>query len=105
MESPSGRACDDSRKRWRERIAPTISSRAGSLCIVICVVGRVGAVQILEDLLDPVLAGDRVIVQESELRRAFETQTLADLPAQERGGALERLGARRPRLLVAERGV
>ena len=60
---------------------------------------------LVEDLLDPVLAGDRVVVDERELRYALQAQPGANLPPQECGGAAEREAARAPSLLVAKHRV
>src|SRR5437773_9377856 len=65
---------------------------------------------LVEQLLDAILAGDRFVVQELEFRDALEAETRTNLPPKERRGALE--GA--PAVLscraavvtrVAERGV
>src|SRR2546427_656867 len=44
---------------------------------------------LVEQLLDAVLAGDRFVVQELELRDALEAETRPNLPPEERRGALE----------------
>src|SRR5712692_6332675 len=67
---------------------------------------RVGArMNLVEDPFDAVLAGNRVVVEKLQLRHAFEPQPGADLPAQKRHGAVERVGARPAGVLVAEHGV
>src|SRR6266545_2003115 len=103
MESPSGRACDVSRKRRRRRIsyricrsaAAVASSFAGSFVIS-------GIVELQEDSLDAVALLDRFVVEESELGHALQADPLADLPAQERHGARERAGGFLPRRVVPD---
>ncbi len=59
-------------------------------------------VKLVEDPLDPILAGDRIVVDEPELGRALESQPGSDLPAQERRRPAERSCARFAGLCVAE---
>src|SRR5471032_3244155 len=105
MESPSGRACDEIRKRLRARIASRISVfgvfmrdfgvvwRGRRPCV------RFG-LQFLEDLLDPILLGDRLVEEELELGHTAEPHPLRDLAPQERQGASKRLAGLAQRLLV-----
>src|SRR6266550_2764176 len=113
MESPSGRLCDEIANRCRPRIASTICAMSGLFVIIVGGRGS-GARQcfapfadanLLEELLDPVLAGDRLVVDEIELGDALQPQARADLAPQERHRAVERARRALPRLLVAERGV
>src|SRR6185503_20531676 len=60
---------------------------------------------LVEELLDPVLAGDRLVVDEIELGDALQPQARSDLAPQERHRPLERARAALLRLLVAERRV
>src|SRR5262245_19910880 len=102
MESPSGRACDDSTNRCRLRTASTISRIAG----LVVIGGRSrSAADLVEQLLDAVLAGNRFVVVERELRRALQPQARADLAPQEAGGAGQRPLGVATALLVAERRV
>src|SRR3954470_19497478 len=108
MESPSGRACDVIRNRCRAAIALQISATTDSVAVRVVVPGvamrrRALRLQLLEDLLDPIVPRDRVVVEELQLRHAPEPQPPPELPPQERGGALERALALAPRLVVAER--
>src|SRR4029077_9361976 len=85
IESPSGLACDERTKRCRVWIASTICWISGLVVIGLRVRGldlgcRVGigvcrmvrGADFAEQLLDPVLAGDRVIVEELDLRGALQ---------------------------------
>src|SRR5688572_2205685 len=122
MESPSGRAWEVRRNRCRRTIASQMSSmtpprpgRWGSLFIVAGLSGARGVghwrrggtlrLEVLQNLLDPVLLLDRLVEEEIELGDALEAKPLADLPAQERGRAAERLARFLPRRLVADGGV
>src|SRR6187402_3112323 len=66
---------------------------------------RRGLADFLEQGFDALLAGDRLVVLEGQLRRAAEADARGDALAQERFGALEGLGGGAPRGLVAERRV
>src|SRR5262245_50252884 len=102
MESPSGRACDDSTNRCRLRTASTISRIAG----LVVIGGRSrSAADLVEQLLDAVLAGNRFVVVERELWRALQPQARADLAAQETGRAGQRPLGIATALLVAERRI
>src|SRR5512145_388654 len=105
MESPSGRACDVSRNRCRERMASRIWRRTGGcrpscgLFVVSVIVSRrllrgrdAGALrlQLLQDALDPIVALDALVEEELQLRDPAEPEPAAELTAQERRGALER---------------
>src|SRR5690348_18333406 len=103
IESPSGRACDVTRKRCRDWIASQMRSRVGLLVIVFEAIvrggrhRRAGALvgfrfQLLQDLFDAVLVRDRFVVEELELGRAAQADALADVMAQEGRGALQRPG-------------
>src|SRR6266849_9494908 len=70
-----------------------------------CRVVMVGGVQFAEDLFDAILARNRVVVHESQLRCSLQPQARSQLPPEKRRGALERTAARRPRLVVTKRGV
>src|SRR6185295_1717069 len=116
MESPSGRLCEEITNRCRVRIASTICAMSGlSGLFVIILVERGSGVRrllrtladanLVEELLDPVLAGDRLVVDEIELGDALQPQARADLAAQKRHRPLERARAALLRLLVAERRV
>src|SRR5436190_2888648 len=106
MESPSGRACDEMTKRRRPRMAATIASRSGLVVIVAVGSGAGGGVDLVQELLDAVLSGDRFVVVKLELGRTSQAQRLADAPAQERRGAAERPGRVLPRVrVVGARGV
>src|SRR5262245_36964 len=105
IESPSGRECEESTNRFRERIASTMRCSGASLFGVIRrgvvggrVVGRRPGVKLVEDAFDAILAGDRIVIDESELRGAFESQPRPDLTTQERRRPAERAGARFARL-------
>ncbi len=58
-----------------------------------------------EQLLDAVLAGNRFVVVEYQLRRTLQAQARADLPPQEPSRARQRALGVAPALLVAERSV
>src|SRR5437867_4378919 len=102
MESPSGRACDDSTKRCRVRIAPTISCIAGLLMILRRVRRRGRRLDLVEEPLDAVLSGDRLVVVKMKLGSATQAQTRSDLAAQKRRRASERAFGAVAGLLVAE---
>src|SRR3990170_5964761 len=124
IESPSGRACEVRRKRWRRRISSLISpttasagTEVGSLLIWVGVVdivigfaGSGGGVprfsgQSLQDALDAVVLLDRVIEHPGELGHALELKPPSDVPLQERGRSLKRLCRVLAGLLVADCGV
>src|SRR5690349_6997400 len=110
IESPSGRACEVSRKRGRARISSRIramsaAAAAGSLpsspvaaasVVVFVLVIRCGCgwrfgrglaarrVELMEDLLDAISALDGLVEEEFQLRHALQPQPAADLPPQER---------------------
>src|SRR5262252_6979861 len=114
MESPSGRACEEIRNLRRACIASQIS-----VFVVVCVAilcrggfarvlgGSCGlfGFQVLEDLFDAILPGDRFVVEELQLGHAPQAQALAELAPQKRRGAPERLRGLAPRLLVPHRRV
>ena len=64
---------------------------------------RAGVLDLVQQLLDAVLAGDRFVVDERQLGDALQAEPRPDLPAQERRRPLERAAAVRARLVVAER--
>src|SRR5262245_28258635 len=102
IESPSGRACDDSTNRCRSWMACAMSLITGLLVIV----WRRGlGVDLAEQLLDAALAGNRFVVVEGQFRRTLQAQARADLPAQKSAGARERAVGVAAALLVAERRV
>src|SRR5919197_1814389 len=97
MESPSGRACDERTKRCRERIASTMRWRSEVGVVIrdgsrgLTLARSAGAlVQLVEELLDAILAGDRFVVDELQIRHAPQPQARSDLTAEEGSGALER---------------
>src|SRR5262249_1957762 len=104
---PSGRAWEESTNRRRDRIASTIDPISGLVVIGIRMraAGAVRGVDLVEELLDSILAGDRFIVEELELGHALQPQPRADLPPQKRRGALEGAGGVPARRVVAERRV
>src|SRR5688572_9690116 len=116
IASPSGRACDVTTKRCRRRIASTMCRRSVGVEITVYtpqrlarrrvgfrvrILGRVGdgrrlallvfVVQLAQDLLDAILMGHRFIELELQLRHAAQLQAVADMAAEEAGGALQRL--------------
>src|SRR6185436_9333415 len=115
IESPSGRECEEITKRRRARIASTMAGSSGLVVIIVAIGGSAGgrgarvrgavAADLVEQLLDPVLAGDRLVVDELELGDALQAQARADLAAQERNRAMERAVRALTRLVVTERGV
>src|SRR5207247_10597527 len=67
---------------------------------------RIGRrLDVAEQLLDPVLPGDRFVVLERELRRSLQAQPRSDLAAEKRRRTSERALGIAPARLVAERGV
>src|SRR6185436_508538 len=63
IESPSGRACDDTTNRCRARIASTIRST-----VALVVIGRmVAGFDFVEQLFDAILPGDGLVVEERQL--------------------------------------
>src|SRR6266540_12883 len=102
IESPSGRACDDRTKRCLARIASTICCICGLFVIVW---GRRRALELVEQLLDPILPGDRFVVVEPQFWRAPQAQTGSELTAQKRRGPFERARGVLETLRVAERRV
>src|SRR5689334_11063686 len=103
MESPSGRLWEERTKRRRLWIASTIWSNTGALLVIVRGFGApVGGVKLVEDLFDAILPGDRLVVDEPELRRSSQAQPRSDLAPEERGRPFERASGRRPRLVVAE---
>src|SRR5215211_3358024 len=102
MESPSGRACEVSRKRCLRVISSQIW-RMGVVAVAtdsLIIVARLGhlvarslrgarlagplGVELLEDLLDTVSFLDRFVEKEAELRNALQSQPLAHLSSQKR---------------------
>src|SRR5689334_18624414 len=67
IESPSGRECEEMTNRRRARIASTIREMSGSVAAIV-------SVDFVEDLVDPVLAGNRLVVLELELGHALQPQ-------------------------------
>src|ERR1044072_5665913 len=102
IESPSGRACDDSTKRCRARMASAMALACG-----LVVIGRRmrRGVELAEQLFDPVLSGNRFVVVKGQFGGPLEPQAGADLAAQEPGGARQRAFGATAALLVAERRV
>src|SRR5690606_25282699 len=118
MASPSGRTWELITNRWRAWIAsamrPTISRRSSLIGLAVgngvLVSPRLGsapgvlAADFLEQLLDPRLVVDGLVVREGQLRHAPEPQPLPEGAAQEGQRPLERAGGPLPRGGVAERG-
>src|SRR5688572_3102148 len=95
MESPSGRAWEVSRKRWRFSSSSRICRRTGSAAVAVVVwlivlgvvrgvaigifgaAGRAGA-DLLQDALDAVSALDRFVEEEFELGHAFQPEAASD---------------------------
>ena len=77
IESPSGRACEVSRKLERARIASRISSRMAMETGLLF--GRLRRLtNFLQQALDALFAGDRFVVLEGELRGAAQPETGGD---------------------------
>src|SRR5437764_12766715 len=74
IESPSGRACDESTKCCRARIAAAICCSSGGQLVVGVGIGVGARMNLAEDLLDAVLAGDRFVVDEDELRHQLQPE-------------------------------
>src|SRR5450759_4943884 len=82
---------------------PTIPAPLAWLSRCRSFASRVGlGLQLLEDLLDAVVLGDRGVVEELELRHAPEAHPLPDLAPQERRRPREGLAGLALRLRVAE---
>src|SRR5437879_1514688 len=120
IESPSGRECEETTNRRLAPMASTISwsvvdtwqDPEKGVVMYLCIlpfafrpafsaglsgalrVVMVGGAQFAEDPFDAVLARNRVVVHESQLRRSLETQARSQLPPEKRRGALERTAAR-----------
>src|SRR5688500_8905766 len=125
MASPSGRACEVTTKRrrlWTTSTMRATVSWSVPLWIIgeganrARIVGRLGSgalalplrfffMEIAEDLLDPVLVGDRFIEMELQFGHAAELQPASDLTPEERRRAFERLLGLAPRLRIAHRRV
>src|SRR5438552_927227 len=82
--------------------APATIAWSGALLVISRMAARF---DLVEELLDPVLAGDRFVVHERHFRRPLQAQPRSDLAAEERRGALQRAGGVAATLLVAERRV
>src|SRR3954452_2109350 len=129
IESPSGRAWEVRRKRWRPRISSliwsTTAASAGASPTCCSLLIRAGVVDIaiiftrfgkrrlplgfgtqsLQDLFDAVVLLDRLVEHPGELGHTFELEPPSDVTPQEGRGALQRLGRVFPRLGIANRGV
>src|SRR5918994_7370294 len=111
MESPSGRECELITNRWRARIASQM--RAIGPALLFAVVWwwgilsgpRVVRVDLLQQLLDARLVGNRLVEDERDFRHAPQAQALGQLAAHERCHAFERLFRRPLRRGVTEAGV
>src|SRR5450759_255997 len=68
-------------------------------------VGRRVAADVVQELLDAVLARNGLVVVERQFRHALQPQARSDLAPEKRHGAIERPRALLSRRLVAERGV
>src|SRR5919197_3860015 len=94
IESPSGRAWDEMTKRCRARIASAMRWRSGSgfasIVAGVAAIPVVAGVQLVEQLLDAILAGNRLVVDELQVGYAAQPQPRSDLPTQEGRGAFER---------------
>src|SRR4051794_14798239 len=96
MESPSGRECELMTNRWRSRIASQIRVTASVLFVGVVWWGilcgtRVGRVDLLQQLLDPRLVGDRLVEHEINLRDPAQAEPLGELAPHERRHAQKRL--------------
>src|SRR4029079_17238145 len=103
-------ACEEMRNRERARMALQISVGAVSAVADVIVPngvmpGRGLRFQLLEDLFDAILTGNRFVVEELELRHPPEPEPLAQVPSQEGRRPLERFRALALCLLVAKRRV
>src|SRR2546425_9574339 len=108
MASPSGRTWDEMTKRRRCRISSVMRSRTDVSLVVVVIRYRRGGfvgMKVAQDLLDPVLALDRLVEPEFELRNAAQPQAPADVPPHERRGAIQRPRRLPARFLIAERRV
>src|SRR5262245_22567321 len=111
IESPSGLVCEEITNRCRARMASAICWTSG-LVVIVSIAGiavrlRRGlrGVELVQQLLDPILAADRFIEDELERRDAPQAQPRSDLAAKKRRGTIECARRLAPRLLVAERRV
>src|SRR2546427_8453723 len=84
-------------------MASTICLMSGSLAAIVTLAIR--RMNLVQDLFDAVRAGGRLVVLKPEIGDALQPEARANLPPQKRRGPIERLGAVRARLLVAEDGV
>src|SRR5918993_4009088 len=96
MESPSGRECELITNRWRARIASQMRAIGPALLFAIVwwwgiLCGpRVVRVDLLQQLLDARLVGDRLVEHERDFRHPSQAQPLRELSAHERCHALQR---------------
>src|SRR5439155_3502633 len=104
IESPSGRECEEMRKRRRARMAST-TCRNSLLLVGLGDVGIVGGMDVLQELLDAILSGDRIVVGEPELWYAPQAKPSAKLAAQKWRRAFEGASRGGPGALVAEHRV
>src|SRR5918994_4303535 len=96
IESPSGRACELMTNRWRERIASQM--RAIGPVLLFAVVWwwgilcgpRVVRVDLLQQLLDARLVGNRLVEHKRDFRHPPQAQPLRQLSAHERCHARQR---------------
>src|SRR5690349_8609499 len=121
IESPSGLACEVSRKRWRRRISSQIRRTAeaaaaastGSLIIIARIVsvvadarpGRPFRLEFLKNSFDAIALFDRLVVEERQFRDTLEAQPLADPAPQKWRRPIERARRLSSRLVVADRRV
>src|SRR6185436_3595769 len=98
IESPSGLAWEEMTKRRRVRIASTICSAETSLLVGLGLVG----IDLVQQLLDAVLAGNGIVVDERDLGDPLAAEPRSDLPAQERDRPPERARRVLPAGLVGE---
>jgi hypothetical protein len=62
-------------------------------------------VYLVQELLDPILTRNRVVVDEHERRHSSEPQPGPEPATKERSGAIERTSGLTPGRLITERGV
>src|SRR5688500_9628934 len=113
MASPSGRTWDDRTKRCRFRISSAACWRAVELFGGVVIRGGIRHrcplaflfMKVAQDLLDPILVGDRLIEAEVDFGNAPQPQPATEMPPQERRRALEGFVGFATGLLVAEHGV
>src|SRR6476646_1812703 len=83
MESPSGRACDAITKRWLARMISTILLSSGFVMgfwrLVRAAGVRLVRANLVQNLLDAILAGNGLVEDERQFRRPPQPQPRPDL--------------------------